>query len=76
MNKHDRDNYNFLMALNSKQFDEWFMTIDDDDIQYAMELFRMARIEIAAQLATLIDDVVEFSEARQVLDKFTLTGLK
>ncbi len=76
MNKHDRDNYLFLMSLTPEQFDEWFMTIDEDDVQYAMELIQMARSEIAEQLASLFDDVVELSDARDVLGKFTLNGLK
>jgi hypothetical protein len=76
MNKHDRDNYLFLMSLTPEQFDEWFMTIDEDDVKYAMELIQMARSEIAEQLASLFDDVVELSDARDVLDKFTLNGIK
>lgn len=74
MNKHDKDNYLFLMSLDPKQFDEWFMTIDDDDIQYAMELFRMARLEIAEQIATVLDDVQDVTEASNLLKRFTLKG--
>ena len=74
MNKHDRDNYIFLMSLSPQQFDEWFMTIDEDDVQYAMELIQMARLEIAEQMATLLDDVQDVSDASKLLKRFTLKG--
>ena len=74
MNKHDRDNYIFLMSLSPQQFDEWFLTIGEDDVQYAMELIQMARLEIAEQLVTLLDDVQDVSDASKLLKSFTLKG--
>jgi hypothetical protein len=76
MNKHDRDNYQFIMSLTPSQFDEWYNTITPDDIDYAMELIKMARVELAEEAAALIENVVEFTEAKEVLGKFTLNGLK
>jgi hypothetical protein len=76
MNKHDRDNYQFIMSLTPSQFDEWYNTITPDDIDYAMELIKMARIELAEEAAALIENVVEFTEAKAVLGKFTLNGIK
>lgn len=74
MNQHDRDNYLFLMSLTPDQFDEWFMSIDEDDVQYAMELIQMARAEISEQLAQVFDDVMDVSEAANILKRFTLKG--
>lgn len=75
MNKHDKDNYLFIMSLTPDQFEEWYNAITPDDVDYAMELIKMARLELAEQAAVLIESVVEFTEAREVLGKFTLNGL-
>jgi len=75
MNKHDRDNYLFIMSLSPQQFENWYATISDDDAQYAIELIRMARTELIQQTAEILDDVENLFAAKEVLGKFTLTGV-
>lgn len=74
MNKHDRDNYLFIMSLTPQQFEEWYATISDDDAEYALELIRTARLELIEQSHTLIDEVDDLSDAQLVLAKFMLNG--
>jgi hypothetical protein len=75
MNKHDRDNYLFIMSLSPQQFENWYATISDDDAQYAIELIRMARTELIQQTAEILDDVENLFDAKEALGKFTLTGV-
>lgn len=74
MNKHDRDNYLFIMSLTPQQFEEWYATISDDDAEYALELIKAARSELIEQAAVLMDEVEDLSDAQRVLGKFMLNG--
>ena len=40
MNKHDRDNLNFILSLDEAGFDEWYATLSDDDVDYALEIIK------------------------------------
>ena len=68
MNAHDRSNFEFIMALSPTQFDEWYATIDLDDVEYAIELCQAARLE----LSMAIEEVEDVSQASKLLSKFTL----
>lgn len=75
MNDYDRNNLNFIMSLDDEQFEAWTREISDDDIQYAIELIKQSRVEIADQAqalteANLVDS--DFAEANAVLKKFML----
>lgn len=75
MNDYDRSNLNYIMGLNTEQFDSWALELSDDDIQYAIELIRQARLEVAVQEQNLLDAELEdsnFAEANAVLQKFRL----
>lgn len=75
MNDHDRSNLRFIMGLNDEQFDAWSDNVTDDDIQYAIELIKQARLELAEQECNLLEfDLIDsnFAEARAVLNKFRL----
>lgn len=72
MNDWDKDNLRFIMNKNSVEFNEWMEQACDDDLQYAQELIRAAKAEIALQVAQLCDEVEDLSEAKAVLGKFTL----
>jgi hypothetical protein len=63
------------MSLTPEQFEQWYETISQDDIDYALDLIKRARAELTEQVANLHDDVVELTEARTVLEKFTLRGI-
>lgn len=74
MNKHDRDNLNFIMSLNDEQFEEWASSVPDDDIQYALEIIQAARLEKLVHEHEILDQISEsnLSEAKSLLQKFRL----
>lgn len=74
MNDWDKDNLRFLMNINSKELQKWFEQADDDDIQYANELLRAARLEISLRAAEIIDEAAEedCSIAAEYLKKYSI----
>ena len=75
MNNWDQNNLNFILGLNEDEFEDWYATLSDDDMDYAMELLKTARTEIAMELASLNDDIEDVSDAANVLKQFTLQGV-
>lgn len=46
MNKHDRDNLEFLLSLKSQtDWEQWALTCTEDDFIYAIELIKTAQSE-------------------------------
>jgi len=74
MNDRDRNNVNFIMNLSTEDFDSWSLELSDDNLQYALELLRQARLENLMQEQELMDALEEsdFVEANSVLKKFML----
>lgn len=74
MNEHDRNNVNFIMSLNEQQFDEWANELTDDDIDYAIEIIKMARAELFLEKLALENEHMEedLSLAKNFLQKYTL----
>jgi hypothetical protein len=74
MNEYDRSQFDFIMGLSDEQFEEWALSVPDDDIQYALELIQTARTEAFMLEQELMDQLVDsdLSEAREVLQKFRL----
>jgi hypothetical protein len=68
MNTHDRSNFEFIMSLSPAQFDEWYSTISLDDVEYAIELCKAARLELSMN----VDEVKDVSQAKHALKKFML----
>lgn len=69
MNKRDRDNLKFLMAIDEKTFDDWMNHADDDDIEYALQLIKIAKVELLSKQIELIDEVKDFSDAKEVIER-------
>ena len=74
MNEYDRSQFDFIMGMSDEQFEEWALSVPDDDIQYALELIQTARTEAFMLEQELMDQLVDsdLSEAREVLQKFRL----
>lgn len=74
MNDHDRSQLNFIMSLSDEAFEEWALSIPNDDIKYAMELIQAARLENSIQEQELLDllEDSDLAEANAVLKKFRL----
>lgn len=74
MNDYDRENFDFMMSLSEQEFEDFFDGMPDDDVDYAIELIRLARTETMVQEHELLDALAEsdLSEAQAVLKKFRL----
>jgi hypothetical protein len=69
MNEWDKDNLEFIMNTTDESFDEWLDQADNDDIAYALELIRMAKAELMVQEMEFTDEISNFSEASQLIDR-------
>ena len=69
MNEWDRDNLEFIMNTTDESFEEWLDQADNDDIAYALELIRMAKAELMVQEMEFTDEISNFSEANQLIDR-------
>jgi hypothetical protein len=68
VNPYDLQNLNFIMSLTDDEFDEWMMTIGDDDIAYAIELIQLRRSELESEEIKFNDEITDFTEANTVID--------
>ena len=73
MNKHDRDNLQFLLSADKKTMDSWYQTVGEDDVEYALELLQLYRTELELREFEIIDTEAEqdLSQAQAVLSRFT-----
>jgi hypothetical protein len=69
MNDWDRDNLDFIMGIDAEAFDDWLQQADDDDIQYALELIRMARAELMVEEFEIKDEVEDTAVAKAILER-------
>ena len=69
MNEWDRDNLNFIMNITDEGFDEWLDQADNDDIDYALKLIRMAKAELLLQEMEFTDEISNFAEASQLIER-------
>jgi hypothetical protein len=74
MNPYDLNNLSYIMSLNNEQFDEWMLSISDDDVNYAIEIIQARRAELIEKEHDLIEDMLDVTEAQSILSKFTLKG--
>jgi hypothetical protein len=72
MNDHDRNNFKYIMSLDEKQFDKWYASISEDDVDYALELMKQARLELDVKTHEVFDEVMNTSLAQKALKKFML----
>jgi len=74
MNKHDREQLNYIMSLSDEAFEVWALSVPEDDIRYAMELIQAARVESFMIEQELLDNLEDsdLAEANTVLKKFML----
>jgi len=69
MNEWDRDNLDFIMNCSEDGFDEWLDQADNDDINYALSLIRLAKTELMVQEMELTDNISNFSEANKLIER-------
>lgn len=61
MSENDKHNLRFLLNVNDVVLTDWFNSVDEDDVNYAMELLALAKLE-------LIDKAAELSDLSQAQD--------
>ena len=70
MNEWDYDNLMFLINISEDVFQDWIEQADNDDVAYALELFKKHRDMMALREIYLRDEITDFSDAKQILTKF------
>jgi hypothetical protein len=69
MNDWDRNNLNFILTSMDDAFEKWMMEASPDDISYALELIAQHRNELLEIETQLFDDITDFTEARQIINR-------
>lgn len=75
MNEWDRDNLNFIMNISDDGFDEWLEQADDDDVDYALSLIRIAKSELLVEEHNIMDEVEDTAVAKAILDRIRNRGV-
>jgi hypothetical protein len=73
MNDHDRGNLHFLLSADESTMQEWYNQVDQDDVEYALELLQMASAELTVKEMELAeaDETLDLTQAQAVLSRFT-----
>ena len=71
MNDFDRDNLEFFLHGDQKEFEEWMEQASTEDLDYALKLIRIAKAELIEAHYEFMDDVPYVDDAKALLKKFT-----
>ncbi len=71
MNDFDKDNLEFFLHGDEKEFEEWMEQASSEDLDYALKLIRIAKAEMLEQHYDFIDAVPHTYDAKQLLKQFT-----
>jgi hypothetical protein len=73
MNDHDRGNLRFLLSADESAMQEWYNQVDQDDIEYALELLQLANAELTVKEMELAEaaETLDLTQAQAVLSRFT-----
>lgn len=70
LSKTELSDINFLLACNSKQFDDWFSNIDDDDALYALDIIKRYKANLYLELYDLLEyNLNDYALAVNLLDQ-------
>ena len=69
MNDWDRDNLHFILNTTDESFEDWLDQADNDDVEYALNLIRIAKAELLTQEHELLDDVENTAEADLLIER-------
>ena len=69
MDASDRKNLNFLLNVSEEVLNDWLMQADNDDLEYAIHLIKIAKLEYVIKQIDKIDEVNDFSDAEMVIEK-------
>lgn len=74
MGDHDYNNLKVILSKNPHELYVWWNTLSDDDKDYAMELINVYHNSIKEYQFQVLDEIEDYSLAKEVLKKFTLNG--
>ena len=72
MNDFDKDNLEFFLHGDAKEFEEWMNQASSEELDYAIRLIRLARAELTEQEYAVLDEVPHVTDAKEVLKRFRL----
>lgn len=79
MNSRDKENLKFLMNSPQKDFEAWMDEASSDDINYALEIIRLAKVELMVEQMELqeltITDQEDIIEVKYLLDRIRTGGI-
>lgn len=68
MTENDTDNLNFLLNATQDVLRDWLNHVDEDDIDYAIDLLQMFQLRIIDIIATH-----DLTQTKDLLSKYSLT---
>ena len=72
MNDFDKDNLEFFLHGDQKEFEEWMNQASSEELDYAIRLIRLAKAELVEQEYAMLDEVPYVTDAKEVLKRFRL----
>jgi len=70
--------FDFLCSLNQEQLKKYFLMLGPIESEYVRQMVltigKQVTTEISLQLAEMLDEVEDLTDAKSVLDSFTLSG--
>lgn len=75
MSDWDSSNLAYMQSLSDDQFDEWTLSLSDEDLEYAVSLYQRARTRNVVFEYNMLDDVEDVAQARAVLEKIKNIGV-
>lgn len=69
MNEWDRDNLIYMLSLSKKDFADWVLSLDSEDVDYAFWLMKTHQSELFLESLDLLEYEIDesFSDAKEVL---------
>ena len=69
MNSRDKENLQFLMNIDEDTFNDWLSKADNDDLEYALQLIRMAKLDLIVKKIEIMDNVSDTTDAKSIIEK-------
>jgi hypothetical protein len=71
MNNWDRDNLEFILYANPREFEAWMQQATRDDIDYALQLIQIHKTELRLQEMELLEseEDLDLTEAQSFINR-------
>lgn len=74
MSDWDNSNLAYMQSLSEKLFDEFILSLSDEDLEYATSLYQRARIRNIVFEHNMLDDVTDMTQAQAAIEKIKNIG--